>query len=145
MYRKIALGWIIDPRGPSLRASSHAINSEAALRAGSSHPPVEVGQAIILEELRRIGVVAAGHPSVEAAVIVGHLLAVVQVYRAALFEAYVVRDGDQVRLVFHGAKRVLVEVDEKLLSGEALPRRHDDLVTAVSPDLHAVRNLAAPT
>ena len=80
----------------------------------------------------------------EAAVVVRHPFPVVQVDRPPRFEPYVVRDRDQVRLVLHGAERVGVKVDQQLLSGEALSRRHRYFVAAVPPNLHAVVALAVP-
>ena len=59
----------------------------------------------------------------EAAVVVRDQFAVVEIDRPPLFEPDIMRDGDEVRLVLHGADRVGIEVDQQFLSGEALSRR----------------------
>src|ERR1039458_486023 len=120
VYRQIAFGRIIHAGGAALSTSAHAIYPEAPLRAGAAHAPVEIDQAIILEELRGARVVASRHPSVEAAVVVRYPFRVVQIDRPPLLQQYVVRDGDQVRLMLHGAERVWIEVDEQFLSVKAL-------------------------
>ena len=87
---------------------------------------------------------AARHPGVEPAVVGRHPLAVFEVDWLALLEANVMGDRDQVALVLHGPQRIGVEVDEQLLPGEALSRRHDHLVAAISSHPHPVRPLSGP-
>ncbi len=95
------------------------VQTKASLSAGPSKSPVEIVQAMRLEKLVRIGLAAAGQVSVEAAIVVRDQLPVVEIDRPPLFETYIIRDGDQVRLVLHGAERIGIEVDEQLFSFES--------------------------
>ena len=141
---KIAVGGIIDPGRTALRPSSGTIETKGSLPSGPPHSPVEISQAIGLKEASCVGVAAARHPTVKSAVIVGDQFLVIKIDRTPLFEANVVGYCDQVRLVLHGADRVLIEIKQQLFSREALSWRHGDFIAAISPHLHPVRTISLP-
>src|ERR1019366_3482721 len=58
--------------------------------------------------------VAAGHPSVEAAVSVRDPFPVVDIDGPPLFETNIVRNRYQFRLAFHRSQLVAIEVDQQL-------------------------------
>jgi len=80
-----------DPGGPPLAYFPPTVYLRSFLRQ-VRQAPVEVGQAMIEKEPPCIGVAAAGHPSVKAAVVVRKQVPGLQVDRAPLFETYVMRD-----------------------------------------------------
>ena len=139
-----ALRRIVDAGSAPLRASPRTVDSEAALRARPAHSPIEIHQAVILKKLPGAGRVAARHPAMKAAVIVGDQFAVLQVDWPPRPETNIMRDRDQVRLVLHRAQSVLIEVDQQLFSGEALSWRHSYFVATVSPHLHPVGSFPEP-